>query len=304
MKLDGKRIVELLEQSGHLPELRVLKFLAQANWKAQHSATYEDLDEETNREIDALATKYHSGKWPHTVSLTFHLVVEVKHSKKPWVCLATKSAYKRHPFSVLHATNTRSYVEPERNRDDLPFFSKDCYQVDHMRAERDLVARSVIDIGTKAEEHQETSRGAKGRSTSMPIGAIRQATKAAQFFASQSQVQDNKFLDGMLYSPGIDVFHPVVVVDAPLFEVVIEDSGEVKAVERDWVPFEVSYSSPKYRKGNYGDLYYPDVVHLSYFEEYLKKVEEWRLVMATQIEKERELIGELPKRSLRKQNAK
>jgi hypothetical protein len=283
--MEAGDILDFLHRTGRLPELQVVRSLIQREWKAQHSATYADLDEQINREVDVLATKFSSPS-DAGVFFIFHLAVEVKHSEGPWIALVTPASFKRSPLDLLTATNTRSHSDAARLDERLPFLSANCYEVDYLRERAVHFARSVVSMPHKIDDTDAKRGKSQTPSSSRATEAILQSVKAARFFTDQAQEQYNQRINPKHQLNEVRVFHPVVVTDAQLFTVRLEEDGKEVVEEQEWIPAIISYSSPSYRKGTFGDTYYPDIVSLRGFEAYLARVESWIAVMAERMKKE------------------
>ena len=285
-------VAEYLRRTGRLPELSVVKALTADDWKAQHSASYEDKDEGKNREIDVLATKYSSGN-EAGVFLIFHLVIEVKHSTSPWVAFVSKRPYRRSAFSVLHATNTRNFSGESRLEDSRPFLSGECFPEEPVREAIEEHAKSLISLPSKEGDGKLAKSGRNDDgNTSRALEAIRQATKAATFFRNQLQDRYDTPVGSTRPHWTVEVFHPIVVTTAELFTVALDEDGKEIVSSCEWIPFELNYSSPHYRKGVFGDSYYPDVVSLKHLDQYLIRVNAWRDAMAAQMKLEMSFFQE------------
>lgn len=276
------KIRESIQRTGFSTELKTVQELLKQNWQTVHSTTYVDLDEGKSREIDALAVRRRTNAEPY-YSFGFHLVVEVKHSDNPWICFSSKPSYSRSPWSIVHATNTRSPYSKARNHDWLPMFSGHCALDDYLRSDRILIGRAFHEIvNNDTDKRVGQDQGVKNR----PLAGLRQVTKAARFFADQLQEERDLSVSRPIYSPSIDVFHPVLVVDHELHEVHLDDTGAEVIEQQDWIPVEMTYSSPTTRKGIWGDSYFPDIVTLAAFPDYLLAVERWRQKMIEKMDEE------------------
>jgi len=277
-----EKIRESIQRTGFSTELKTIQELLKQGWQTVHSTTYVDTDESKSREIDALAVRQRDSGTPF-YGFAFHIVAEVKHSENPWICFSSKPAHRRSSWSIVHATNTRGDSSKVRNKDWLPLLSGSCSMDEHLRAGRQRIGRAFHEM---SNETTDKKVGQDHAHKNRPLAGLRQMTKASQFFADQLQKRRDESVDGSLYHPSIDVFHPILVFDHELYEVYLDEHGNEVIEQKDWMPVEITYSSPTTRKGIWGDSYFPDIVTLVALPKYLESVEAWRLSMIREMDEE------------------
>ena len=181
----------------------------------------------------------------------------------------------------------------------LPFFSGHCAQDEFLRTGHLRIARAFHEVGLDSQDEgaPQNSRKQKPQEGKPRIlEGLRQVTKAAHFFAKQNQAKFNEDVRKPLYLASMDVFHPVLIVDSELFEAHLKEDGEMDIQSQPWMPVEITYSSPLYREGPWGNSYFPDIVTLSAWPDYLSRVEQWRLAMIAKMNEEISHQRNLPPR--------
>src|SRR5688572_29512818 len=96
-----KKILEDIEKTGFVTELKTVSMLIDHGWRTQHSSTYEDKDNNISREIDIVASKVEYIK-ELGFRLVFYLIVETKKSERPWIIFTTDRRFATLGWSIMH----------------------------------------------------------------------------------------------------------------------------------------------------------------------------------------------------------
>ena len=245
-----------LEKSGYPLELYVNKILKSRRYTTDSSCLYEDIDTDIAREIDAVATRDSKGSVDYSVCM--EVIVECKKSTKPFLILINDSAPKErynHFFGdklvsdkALHSGFTEGKA-----------FLYLCQYTEQLKqkiggfAECTNAGYSVVQAFVESD-------------TNVYKGLIG-LMKAKEHFDKKHIEFNNKYTE-----ESFDYFKfsvPVLVVDGPLVEAQLDDSGELNITEIDWGT--VTINKPWISGSE--DLVNIQVVKKEYFDEFLNNLE-------------------------------
>lgn len=212
-------ITEWLNEGGYPLELYVAKVLTKLKFHVTKSPLFSDVESDKAREIDLVASYYARNRFKQL--LEFKMVIECKKSSNAFVILSDQVQRESALEEVLYG-NLRV-----RSRDDMfvgfPFLNRkkkpfDCEILDescrpgytilqaHQKGDSSIYAE-VFKLA-KAWQH-ETERTVKQRDGWMQESILREESKN-QFYAHL----------------------PVLVIEAPLVEVFLDDKGDTQIEER------------------------------------------------------------------------
>lgn len=254
------KILEDILKTGFVTELQVGSVLRKREWTTSHGDTYEDLDTGKSREIDIIATlvKYDEES---DLFLEFSLVIDVKRMKKrPWVIFSTeKTISDTEGWRILNSGY--NYKSLNQDKFTSTIFTSDDLDEMNFKSEID---RYGIAFHESFKSPSETSQAFQSL-----IGASKAAWDRKEKHHSKDELKDfNKNEPTEL-----NIFIPVIVLDGELFEVSIDKEGELQLHEEKMIQVDLNYSSSNYSKR---DLeFFPDIVQIDYFEDYLTQTEAW-----------------------------
>jgi hypothetical protein len=261
-----KKILADIQQTGFAAELVIGSKFIKREWIVTHGASYLDIDTGKSRELDIIAIKSKSDK-STDFHLVFHLNIQVKSSKRPWVIFSSPSGKTNVGWLISHAIF--NFLPNEH----LPY----------PQIGQGLMRTGRIRIGTAFHEAFKSPQ-----ESSQIYEAVVSACKATlsqklEFegeFESESEEDKEKFYpNGMKF---LRVFVPLVVIDGQLFEAFLDDNGDLQLDGQDYIPVDFGYatnSSVDIRRNKSRpevERFFPDVVTISGLDSYLTLVEKWQ----------------------------
>ncbi|MDH5432955.1 MAG: hypothetical protein OEY19_03355 [Gammaproteobacteria bacterium] len=218
------KIKDWLIRTGYPLELFVYEYFLKKKYLCDKSSIYSDIESGTKREIDV--TAYQHGPSFEACSYSLQLLIECKKSDKPLLVLAEDKSSERYE----------------------QFFGNDVFVDLSLPG---LFAYSHLKEQTKAERRKNIGLF----SDSVPLGysiipafeksdnkiykGIMGLTKANEYYRSEHKV----FFDSIRSKeiPEIDflLLMPLLVIDAPLYTVSIDNDGELQVTETDWASLTV-----------------------------------------------------------------
>lgn len=279
-----EKILEDIKKTGFIVELNSVSKLLEKDWQTEHSTSYEDKDENKSREIDIIASKVDYIKEFDT-RITFSLVIEVKKSERPWIIFTTFAKFTSLGWRVLNkCRNTDKWVKSE----DLPsggFFSTvltvDCIAIDSPRRNSYRVGKAFHELAKDPSDKSKIYE------------ALISSAKAAYYLRNRFPLQKPKEFNAS-EEVDIQIFLPIVILEGRLFEVYNALSGKIQIEEKDYIPVEMSYSSPNYSAGGWDTDFFPDVIKFEFLDTYLDMVDNWRLSMKDQVAEIMRSLNKLP----------
>lgn len=279
-----EKILEDIKKTGFISELNSVSKLLQKEWETEHSTSYEDKDENRSREIDIVASKVDYIREIDT-RITFTLVIEVKKSDRPWIIFTTYPRFSTLGWRVLNkCTNTDKWVQSP----DLPnggYYSTvlnvDCIAVGSPRKRTFRVGKAFHELAKDP--------GDKSKIYEALISSAKASHYLRNRFASEKPKDFNPAEE-----VDIQIFLPVVILDGRLFEVYNGLSGKIEIEEKDYVPVEMSYSSPNYMVGGWEADFFPDVIKFDFLDTYLDIIDNWRLSVKSQVADIMRSLNKLP----------
>jgi hypothetical protein len=260
------KILNDIEKTGFVTELRAFSTLMSHGWSCEHSTTFEDKDENCSREIDIVATKT---EFIEDIGLqvVMHLVVEVKKANRPWIIFTTQPDLHTVGWRILSKAQNLYYSKENTL---VPILNIDCIESGNPRELRSRVGKAFHEL---EKEHKEKSQ---------IYSALISASKAAYYFSVRYGFEERKEFMPFQRSQ-IEIFIPVVLMNGKLVEVYSNSDHEIEVIEQKYIPVELRYSSPSYRKGDWDIEFFPDVVTHDYFKEYLETMEGWRSTIVEKV---------------------
>ena len=252
------KIIEDLRKTGFLKELELARILSDKGWRPHLNQTYLDKDINTNREIDVVASK--KGRISNDkLHLWVNLVIECKKTKNPWVIISNsdESSLNFHlqpGWSLIHGG--------EKYIDNGGIFPPRLIDKHLMRGASNRIGSAFHD---SFKEPRETSKIFQSI-----MAACKAAVDKSEIHGASKEWEDYEKKDPTY----LTFYHPIVVVDGPLYEAHLNDKNELTVDEVDWIPVTYNYSSRAYSE--YGSTsWHCDIVSFKFFEEYLMKADNW-----------------------------
>lgn len=254
-----KKILNNIKKTGFIKELELARILNNKGWDSQLNSSYLDKDTGINREIDIIASKKGNIDY-HYLHLWVDLVIEVKKADKPWVIVTNSDDdglnYRLNPgWGIIHGG--------EKYIDIGGIFPPRIIDKYFMRNQSVRIGSSFYEAFKESSE------------VSKIYQAIMSACKAAVYKSKihgASPKWDDYGADDPTY---LTFYHPVVVVDGPLYEVYLNENNEVVVSKINWIPVSYQYSSPQYSK-EWSDTYFHcDIVQFDYMNTYLDLTQMW-----------------------------
>ncbi len=253
-----KKIKNDIQKSGHPVSLKVSFMLNKKGWYVKNAPTYFDSDIKKIKEIDLVAEK----GYPLVKDSKSMLIIECKKSKdNPWV-----------------------FFRQEKLNDNV--FS---LNIDMM----DITEGAVYDWASKHifKKHYYYKRPCwsyyflafttpESKKSKQIFEAIEKVLSALIFYWEQRESLHSKY---KLEKKIITFFHPVIVVDGKLFDVLVKEN-EMNINETKWISLLVEREikeplsvrllrNQQYRKIVLSKPYLIDIVTLDYFETFLENFE-------------------------------
>ncbi|MDP4265133.1 MAG: hypothetical protein Q8941_21575 [Bacteroidota bacterium] len=281
-----EKILKDIEKTGFVTELKTVSMLIKNEWSAEHGTTYEDKDENRNREIDIVASKV---KYVNELGfrLIFYLVIEVKKTDRPWIVFTTRPDFATLGWRIMNRTSNIYKWEAsdkfENGGHFVPILDVDCIRKNSIREYAFRAGKAFHEL-----EKSPTDK-------SKVYEALICSGKAAYYLSNRFKQEELKDFD-VHKEVNIQIYLPIVVLDGLLFEVFTNHEGDIDVEEKDFIPVEMSYSSPNYRIGNWDTEFFPDIIRFDYLSKHLENIEAWRQSMIESISKQLVSLGKQPDR--------
>jgi len=278
-------ILNDIQKTGFVTELKAVSLFIEKGWSTEHSTTYEDKDENRSREIDIVATKVEYIR-ELGFRLIINLVCEVKKSERPWIIFTTRRTLGSLGWRIMHnLVNTFIIKESKtsktgKSRHSILDF--DSIDKKNIREHENRVGKAFHELKKNPGEKSKIYE------------ALITSSKASKYFNDlyEEKNDEKEFVpDGM---SELEFFLPTVILDGKLFEVYNQTNGDMKVHSKQYIPVEMKYSSPNYRKGNWDVDFFPDVITFDYLSDHLNQIEIWRQSMITLISDSLKKHGKLP----------
>lgn len=254
-----RRILEDLAKTGYPLEVRASLVLEAQDWIVTHNPTYVDVEEQKAREVDINAVRawqvQRPGPMPHI--LLCSLFLECKKSHKPWVFFMT------------------GVTQAEGARHDLRYYSGIGNLVEGSDSTRDCIldanslqsSHPYFRLDRRARTYYEPFKGREKPEKSQAIfGALSTATKAVLDDAARFQR-----ITGEHGAPEwFTLFwYPVVIFSGAMYEATVPLRGDIQLAPSSHVQVAFNLIRRGDRPGADAERFVVDVVHESYFAEYL-----------------------------------
>lgn len=223
-----KSLLEKSHKIGLFTELEVADIFKNSGFRIELNNYYDDIDEEKGREIDLVAEyckKTDTDKDDY-LEMSFKFIVEIKKSAIPWVFSTFLS-------DDFHENESPFFRYESENFDKLNListFKKHLGEINNQRLGRNFSIIDPADSKSKSNDSQ-------------IIKSLFAVSKAfyEEFFLN-NYIQENK---GKLSEKIFEYYELLVVVDAPIYEIFINDKQkDVRKTNEVLVMF--NYKSPKY----------------------------------------------------------
>ncbi|MGL0927348.1 hypothetical protein ACSTDW_22625, partial [Vibrio vulnificus] len=259
-----EKIKDWLKKTGYPLELYVQKELMKAGYSCDKSPLYVDLDTSVSRELDVVAHKLVGGD-DIPCSFETKLYIECKKSEKPLIVL-TASSDKTERFMTLFGHEVIGQDSPPLNlmvvASILDLEKDKRAELLGEFAQASLVGYSLVTSFSKSDEN--IYKGIMG------------LCKANEFYRSKYLQfldvlkQDRKTNpDTMLH---YELQSPVLIVDCPLFNAYLDDSGELEVEESYWASLRVKLPWVIGERDEERECSI-QVVRKEYFPEFLAQIE-------------------------------
>ncbi|KFF21563.1 hypothetical protein [Chryseobacterium sp. JM1] len=255
-----KKILDDIELTGFVSELQVNSLLIKKGWSTRHSETYEDKDYNKSREIDIIATKTYYDE-ESKLHVEFQLVIDVKRMKKrPWVVFSVeKRNNTSQGWRILSTGHNNTTNNGGKFKSGL--FTKGEVDTNNFK-------KNIKNYGIAFHESFKPPNEISKVYESL-IGVCK-----AAWHKKEKYSYDKKFEEfDLKEETEIYIFIPVVVLDGNLFEVKLDEKGEIELNEKELIQVQLSYSSPNYSTSDL--IFFPDIVTTDKLADYLEKSEKW-----------------------------
>lgn len=250
------KIKKDIENTGFITELKVGSLLYKNEWKTTHNSSYTDKDFSISREIDIEATKsFHNEE--ANLDIEYHLIIEVKRiDNRPWAIFTNPSFFKGFGWRLLHSTynstTKKSTIFSSYVWGKHPFDSKK------------RIGKAYHELFKKSDEKSKI------------FEAILTSCKAAYYYKMNTGETPFKNDFDKNRSVELHFYFPMVVIEGLLIEIYL-DKEEIKIDEANWILVEHNYSSPHYLDSQTQSEinFFPVIVTLNYFEQYLSMFDNW-----------------------------
>ncbi|TDH18163.1 hypothetical protein EXU57_24240 [Segetibacter sp. 3557_3] len=261
-----KQIADSLKKGGFPTELKVGKVLNERDWFNISNYIYVDKTKAISREIDFYCVKHSNSNDFRYARFDAHLIVEVKKSEKPWAFFIQNIQKEFGDEKVDHRT----------------FSSVSYRNINHLIWDRLYVGFPTDNCDFNSSSYAEVFRDSEPSNIYKAIDSV---TKACFHFRTTNEIErqkktpkdDNGFA-GDLFEPIdlqrpslVNVFIPLVVVDALLVKAELDNNSELSIEETSYVPFTSYYVS----EFEVESSIIVNVVTLAFLPIFLKEVEDW-----------------------------
>lgn len=254
------KIKEDLNKTGFVTELKAAKIAKLNDWRVKFNSNYLDLDTGKSREFDLdVSTSF--GSYPE-FNLHIQLNIEVKKSKKPWIIFTEDIDYSnsdshRPGFGLIIAFDNFSTEEVLDMEGIMDSF---------MRLDRNYIGRNFCEAFKDPDEPSKIFEA---------LISISKASIYSRELNMSPWAKEQEDDPTMHYDPEMPCYYhiiqPLVILEGKLIGAKLDENGEIALKDLDYVPLEIEYTSEKYE----GMRFYPDIITLDYFKEYLDKTKSW-----------------------------
>lgn len=266
-------ILETINKTGFVNELKVFSFLSKKKLFVEHGSTYEDLDEKKSREMDIVATKYVFYTDVNLI-IEFEHVIELKKSSDSWIVFSSSSFFGHNPgWSLLwKAANVSEWEKDDSGLLGGGYYRNIFYKRDNLFHN---YPRAKLKRVGKAFYETSTNKG-KEKSIQKIYSSLLSTCKAAYYFNSAFSNSDVEFKKDLEQQVRLKVTIPIVIFDGNLFEVFYSDENNISVQQINYIPIELNYSSPNYKSGKLDCAFFPEMVTFEYFESFFNELEIWQ----------------------------
>jgi len=252
-----KKIREEIGKSGHPVSLKASFILNKKKWYVKNAPRYFDYDSKKIREIDIVAEK----ECPLVENSKNVLIIECKKSNKPWVFFR-QNKLNENVFSLnigtMDVTDGAIYDwASEYIFKKHYYFKRPCW--------------SYFFVAFTDPESKKSKQ---------IFEATEKVLDALMFYWEREEILYSKY---KLKKKVLTFFHPVVIVDGKLFDVLVKEN-ETNISETRWISLLIEREmdeplpvrllhNPQYRKILLSKPYLVDIVTLDYFETFLENFE-------------------------------
>lgn len=245
-----KTLLEKSEKIGLFTELEVADIFKNNGFRIELNKYYDDIDEEKGREIDLVAEycrKTDTDKDDY-LEMSFKFIIEIKKSSNPWIFSTFLS-------DDFHENESSFFRYESENFDKISListFKKHLGEINNQRLGRNFSVLDAINLKAKSNDSQ-------------IIGSLFSVSKAfyEEYFLN-NYIKEN---EGKLSEKIFEYYELLVIVDAPIYEIFINDGKkEISQVNEVLVSF--NYKSPKY---NNTSIYFIRVLNKKHLDQFLKE---------------------------------
>jgi hypothetical protein len=268
------KILKDIGKTGYPLEIRASLVLEAQDWIVTHNPTYVDVEERKAREVDINAVRAWRAQMPGPVPhiLLCSLFLECKKSDKPWVFFMT-------PVS-----------QAERARHDLRYYSAIANLVEGSSSTRDCVldvdflqsSYPHFRLESRARTYYQPFKGReKAEKPQAIFGALSTATKAVLDEAARFQriTGEHEAFEWLTL-----FWYPVVIFSGPMYEATVPLTGDIQLAQSSHVQVAFSHIPKGAHPGADPDRFVVDVVHQSYFAEYVSDQAGFHSAVAAKLE--------------------
>lgn len=259
------KIKEWLSKSGYPLELYTQKVFSSKKYFCEKSALYLDNDLSASREIDLIAVRRYNPHESDRYSYGLKFIIECKKSEKPLLVLCEAEKYENR-FNYFFGNEVHFGLNRFVN------FSGcyDLFMSDKHEQKNDLgmffdkqhLGYSVVQAFSKTDEN--IYKGIMG------------LAKANQFYRREHI----ELLRHERVKPHFDqdinffmLFVPVLVVDAPIYNVYLDESGQEQIVETNWSSLDVKMQYGCNQELEQPMTYNIQIVNKNYLDVFVEEVE-------------------------------
>lgn len=263
------KIIADIKETGFPAELEVAQVLHSFRWDIEQNGTYLDYEFNKSREIDIKARKLFSHSLTRTI--TFHiainLIVEIKKSfKRPWIVFTVPNKKPKHygfmgpAFAQLtHSDNfTTDLLSPQDFMKEFP------------RNKEKSIGTSFYEAFKSPDE---PSKIYEAIMSSIKAAFYARILESGEDVLTENQIQEiNSRTYEKTTSTALEVYMPLIIFDGILCEAKLNQKNEIELSESKYIPLEISHSVKPY-SDHFN--YYPELIHLTFLQDFLTKLEIW-----------------------------
>ena len=257
-----KSVRAWLEKSGYPLEMYVHQIALKRGYLCEKSQLYSDIETGISREIDLIAYLHSPAQCEYLFEL--NLVIECKKSEKPILVLCDGKSNERYRHLLGHELVN-----------DLKLNTGAAYFNLHDMEEKEL--KTAIGRFSEITMAGYSLVSAFGKSDENLYKGLMGLAKAEEYFRSEYHkiAAEDKASKEPMENDWFRLQLPVMVVDAPIFTVHLQDDGELKITESEWasilvrLPWTVDRTDAQ-------RLCNIQIVQKEYFGEFLTIVEKFR----------------------------